>query len=237
MANIMQTDWLTISSLVLSIVSITLAIVSAIFAWVSYKNSTAMQMKAQAILEQVSQKVEVIVKLTASQIERAWDYVMQNRSAISGKDEQINFNVDELSKKILIESKEETEKLIKDSGIDKAKIDSIVSQLETLIDKTTEKTKDVYTKQAVLEKYLEIENELKKWFERKVKWVFPPNILMPEMLHNQEISSVLPKNMLKEIKYFIEIRNFIVNSKPVMPEEIEVSLKKSEDILFFLRNT
>ena len=237
MANNMQTDWFTIISFVLSIVSITLAIVSIIFAWVSYKNSTNMQMKAQGILEQVSQKVEVIVKLTSSQIERAWDYFTQNRSSGDEKAEQINFNVDELSKKILIESKEETEKLIKDSGIDKGKIDSIVTQLEKLIDKTTEKTKDIYTKQAVLEKYSEIEVELKKWFERKAKWIFPPNILMPEMLHNQEISNVLPKNMLKEIKYFIEIRNFIVNSKPVMPEEIEVSLKKSEDILFFLRNS
>ena len=222
--------------IILSVSSITLSIVAILFAWVSYKHSTEMQIKAQAILEQVSQKVEVLVKLTSSQIERAWDYFTQSHNTPEEKKEEISFNIEELRKQIIAETKEETEKLIEDAGIERGKIDLVISKLEGLLNKSTEKTQEIFNKQKILDRYTEVEFELKKWFERKMKWIFPPNIFMVHMLENEEIRSVLPKNMLKEIRVFIDTRNKVAHSKPVTDEEMERALKLSYDFLSFLRN-
>jgi len=221
-------------NIVLSVASITLAIVAIWFAWISYKHSTEMQVKAQGILEQVTQKVEVLVKLTSSQIEKAWDY-FTHIDIQSEKPEEITFNVEELKNQIISETKKETERLIQESGIEKNKIEMVTSKVEKIVDESAEKTEGIFNKQKIIERYSEIELELKKWYERKLKWMFPPNIFMVHMLQNEEIKSVLPKNMLEEIKKFTDIRNRIAHSKPVNKEEIEQGLKISESILSFLK--
>ena len=71
---------LTIVSLVLGVVSTTLAIAAFIFGWVSFRNSFRMQVDAQSILAKVSEKVEVIIHHTSHQLNKAWDYVTQPTS-------------------------------------------------------------------------------------------------------------------------------------------------------------
>jgi len=227
-------DFSQILSIVLSVASITLAILAIWFAWISYKHSTDMQVKAQSILEQVSQKVEVLVKLTSSQIEKAWDY-FTHIDIESEKPEEISFNVAELKNQIISETKKETERIIQEAGIEKNKIGMVTSKVEKIVDESAEKTQEIFNKQKIIERYTEIELELKKWYEKKLKWIFPPNIFMVQMLQNEEIRNVLPKNMLEEIRKFIEIRNRIAHSKPVNKEEIEQAIIISDSILSFLK--
>lgn len=65
---------LTIVSIVLGVVSATLAVAAFIFGWVSFRNTAHMQVEAQAILAKVSEKVEVIVDRTSHQMDKAWEY-------------------------------------------------------------------------------------------------------------------------------------------------------------------
>jgi hypothetical protein len=229
-------DLVTSIGIILSISSITLSLIAIWFAWVSYKNTTDMQMKAQAILEQVSQKVEVVVNLTSQQVEKAWNYFTQNPISTVDKKEEVSFNINELRKQIIDENKIETEKLIKEAGIGKTEFELLTSKFEELFGKTTEKTEEIYNKQLIMNKYFEIESELKKWFERKIKWIFPPIITMPQMMHNEEIINVLPKSMIKDINTFIDIRNRIAHSQSVDEKEVEFALKIATEYLFFLRN-
>lgn len=163
-------------SIILSVASITLAIVAIWFSWISYKHSTEMQVKAQGILEQVTHKVEVLVKLTSSQLEKAWDYFTQI-DLKSEKPEEISFNIEELKNQLISETKKETKRLIQEAGIEKNKIELVISKLEKIVDESAEKTEEIFNKQKIIERYSEIELELKKWYARKLKWIFPPNIL------------------------------------------------------------
>lgn len=229
-------DITTVLGIILSVSSITLSLVAIWFAWVSYKNSTDMQMKAQGILEQISQKVELIVDKTSHQIDRAWEYFTNTSKPLPNKTDESNFNVDELRKQIVEETKSETLKLIQDAGLDKSKIESLNTILADLVDKTTERTKEVFSKQLIIDRYSEIESEIKKWYERKLNWIFPPNINFVQMIHNKEINSKLPREVINNLMKFIETRNRIAHSKEVTLEEIDSALSFSSNFLDFLRS-
>lgn len=76
---------LTIVSIVLGVVSATLAVAAFIFGWISFRNTSHMQMEAQAILAKVSEKVEVIVDRTSHQIDKAWEYFTKPSSRHESK--------------------------------------------------------------------------------------------------------------------------------------------------------
>lgn len=50
-------NYLTMWSIFLAVASTTLAIAAFIFSWASYRNATKLQIQAQEILSQISQKV------------------------------------------------------------------------------------------------------------------------------------------------------------------------------------
>ncbi len=230
-------DTLSILGIILSISSITLAIVAIWFAWVSYKNSTDMQMKAQSILEQISQKVEVIVDKTSHQIDRAWDYFTQSTDSNQKEKEPSSFNPDELKKQLIDETKKESEKMIKDLGIDKDKILTLENKISEIVNKTTVKAEEVFNKQLLIDKYSQVEMTIKNWYRKVNNWEFPQNITLINMLENKEIRKIFPYKLNEDLQKLIEARNKIAHSEEVSIFEIENSISIANNILeFFKKN-
>lgn len=228
-------DTLSILSIILAVSSITLALVAIWFSWVSYKNSTDLQMKAQSILEQISQKVELIVDKTSHQIDRAWDYFTQKIEPINDKKEVITFNLDELKKEIVEETKNETIKIISEAGLDNEKIRQLERKVESVVNKITDRTQEVFNKQLILDKYTQIENELKMWLLNNYKWHFPPNVMLMQIINNKEISSVLPETLRFKLSEITDIRNKVAHSKEVSKDELENSIFTANDLISFFR--
>lgn len=228
-------DFLTVLGITLSVTSITLSIVAMIFAWVSYKNSTQMQMKAQAILEQISQKVEIIVDKTSHQIDKAWDYFTQSIESNQKGKETLLFSPDELKKQIIDETKKESEKLIKNIGIDKDKIQSLEDKFSELVNKTTTRTEEVFNKQLLLDKYSQVEMTIKGWLLFNKRWDFPPNISLWNMLNNEEIRSIFPNQLLENLHRLTETRNKVAHSKDVSMHDLDSAISIANNILEFLK--
>ena len=228
-------DILSILGIILSVTSITLAIVAIWFAWFSYKNSTEMQMKAQSILEQITQKVEVVVDKTSHQMDRAWDYITQKGDSRIDEQEETLFDIDKLKKEVIEETKNETIKIIKESGLDIEKVNLLESKVEAIVNRTTDKTEDLFKKEKMLEKYKLVDEELRIWYRRKRNWVFPHIIRLKDMISNEEIVSPLPKSVRDKLQEIIEVRNKIVHSKNIDIAELRRSIFIANDLLNFFR--
>ncbi len=226
-------DAASILGIILSVSSITLAIVAIWFSWVTYKNSTEMQMKSQSILEQITQKVEVIVDKTSHQVDRAWDYFTQKEVSNINKKEEVSFDSEKLKKEIVEETKNETIKIIKETGLDIEKVRNLESKVEDILNRTTEKAEDVFNKERMLDRYEQVEKELKQWFLRIKKWDFPPNILLPHIISNKEISSFLPETILFKLREIIDVRNKIAHSKELDKDELRNSIFIANDLISF----
>lgn len=132
---------LTILSFFTSAASIALAVAAFIFGWRSFVRSSEMQMKAQASLEKISEKAEVIAKQTSGQIDKAWDYFTKTPTEVSPEEtEELAKKEEEKRKKIIEDAKNETIKALEKAGVKSEVIHNLEEKVEGIIEKSTHET-------------------------------------------------------------------------------------------------
>jgi hypothetical protein len=159
---IIMEDYLTMWSIFLAVASTTLAVAAFIFSWVSYRNATKLQIKAQEILSQISQKVEVVVERTTHQMDKAWDYFTAlPYISIPRSGEDIFKKEEELKKQIIEEARKETTELMKDTGLQNKTLIELVEKVEALVGKSSDRTIKLLGRERILTSLYKIEEELK----------------------------------------------------------------------------
>lgn len=152
----------SIVSFILAIVSATLAIAAFIFSWVSFNNTSKLQIKAQEILSKVSEKVEVVVERTSHQMDKAWDYLTSSQSLTTDQIPKVKDEKEEkLKEKLIKEARQEATEVLKESGVDQDKIEELRSKVEALIEKTTERTETMVEQHKLLRSISTIESTAK----------------------------------------------------------------------------
>jgi len=155
-------DLLTTVSILLAVASTTLAIAAFVFSWVSFRNTSQMQMNAQAILAQISQRVEVVVERTSQQMDRAWEYFTSLPAAPpSLPSEALAEREEKLRAQVIEEARQEAAKAIKSAGLDKEALKNLLEQVQGVIDRSAERTRHLLAQQDLLGKVSEIEGELR----------------------------------------------------------------------------
>jgi hypothetical protein len=155
-------NYLTMWSIFLAVASTTLAIAAFIFSWASYRNATKMQIKAQEILSQISQKVEVVVERTTHQIDKAWDYFTGLPSAsLSKAHEELSIKEEELKNQIIEEARKETAQLMEGTGLQKDLLNELIDKVQSLVDKSSERTKQLLQRETILTNLSKIENDIR----------------------------------------------------------------------------
>ena len=133
-------DLITVVSLLASTASITLAVAAFIFGWRTFVKSSEMQMKAQASLEKISEKAEVIAGQTSGQIEKAWDYFTRPQLERAPEEiEKLEKQQEDQKKAIVDEAKKEVFKGLEEAGISGEIIKSMDTRIGRIMEETTNK--------------------------------------------------------------------------------------------------
>jgi hypothetical protein len=217
-------DIINLLNIILAVSSITLSIVAIIFSWVAYRNTTKMQVDVQSILEKITQRVEVIVQNTNQQIDKAWNY-FTNPDLHKGKIDEPTLDLDTVRKEIINEANLETQKLLINSSIDRNKLEELSTKVEGLIDRTTNKAEELYSKKILLDKIEDIRDDFEHWIEKGANIKFASNFpldKMYELLKTKADISVRIDNYLRTI---IAVRNKIINNENIGNDEIIKTLE------------
>jgi hypothetical protein len=227
-------DILMTVSILLAVVSATLAIAAFIFSWVTFRNTSNMQMQAQAILAQVSQKVEVVVERTSQQIDRAWDYFTGAPTATQSKvSEEVAQKEEELRAQISEEVRREAAEVMKKAGLEKETLKSLLGQVESIIAKTTQRTRQLFEQQNLLLKLSEIERELRDTSEGLGR-TLPPNIPLEELVLS--LPAPLPPGPMRELIKLARFRDMATHDDFDWGEQdIHQSLRIADELLSYLR--
>jgi len=155
-------DPLTTVTILLAVVSTTFAIASFVFSWVSFRNTSQMQMNAQAILAQISQRVEVVVERTSQQMDKAWEYFTSlPPPPPSIASEELAQREEELRAQIIEEAREEAAQVIKQAGLDTDVLKRLLPEVEDVIGRSAERSGRLFALQEFLLRFSEIERELR----------------------------------------------------------------------------
>lgn len=222
-------DTITVLTIILSVASITPSIAASIFGWVTYKNSTKMQMDAQSILSQVSQKVEVVVERTSHQMDRAWEFFTGN--PLAKKDEETSNKEEELKSAVIEEAKKEATEVMKKAEVDKDVLNSLVKKVETLVARSTVKTRELFESQQLLSKLSELEREMREFGMERIG--FPPDI--PTDVLMKEMSQFLPGSLSREVMRLFDIRGAISHGADVNSLDVSRAIAMADRVLSFLQ--
>jgi hypothetical protein len=207
-----MTDILAWISIILSAISITLAILAIIFGWITFRNANRMQIESSYLLSQVSQKVEVISERTSRQLDKAWDYVTNRQGNQIEGNEQIKKEIERMKKQVIDEAREEANALIKNAGLDKQIAKSTVDKLNNIVGKVTEKSTEIGNISLFLERYGMVEQEVKA-FVKSLGLVINKESNLSKLLRacQQRTPPLLPPPLFEDITKLTEVRNKIVH--------------------------
>lgn len=222
-------DTITVLTIILSVASITLSVTASIFGWVTYRNSTKMQMEAQNILSQVSQKVEVVVERTSHQMDRAWEFFTGN--PLAKKDEDATNKEEQLKSAVIEEAKKEATDVMKKAGVDKDVLNSLVKKVETLVARSTVKTRELFESQQLVSKLSELEREMREYGMERIG--FPPDI--PSDLLIKEMSRFLPSSLSREVMRLFDMRSAISHGMDVSSMDVARATAMADKVLSFLQ--
>jgi hypothetical protein len=210
-------DYLTMWSIFLAVASTTLAIGAFIFSWASYRNATAMQIKAQEILSQISQKVEVVVERTTHQIDKAWDYFTGLPSnTLSKSAEEITHKEEELKKQIIEEARKEVHELMKGAGLQKDALKELTDKVKDLVSKSSDKTRQLLQRERLIIIIDKIGEDLREIAAQNGKQMpdgLPLNILL-KVFGKLKLSKNINQSALNQIKRLADIRNDDLSKYP-----------------------
>jgi hypothetical protein len=208
-------NYLTMWSIFLAVASTTLAIAAFIFSWVSYRNATKLQINAQEILSQISQKVEVVVDRTTHQMDKAWDYFTAlPYTSISKYSEDILKKEDELKTQIIEEARKETTELMKDAGLQKKTLDDLIEKVQGLVGKSSERTIQLLGRERIITSLYTIEQELKA-LAKEYKVVFSKGFNLRDIvksLRNSEQFKFINPTAFDDIEKLIDFIDIGIES-------------------------
>jgi hypothetical protein len=222
-------------NIILAVSSATLSITAIVFSWITYRNSTKMQMDAQAILEKITQRVEVVVQSTTTQIDKAWNYITNTNHNPKSDIPEVQFDLDSLKQKFIDETKVEVIALIKNLSTDKNTIDELSNKVEFLIQKTTNVTEELILKQTLINNLQSLPDELNDWAKRVTKTSFAYGVDLSMMIDVLEHDNLIPDILLMKFNYIIDIRNKIIHNGSVNSIELQNSLLTVDEIRKILK--
>ena len=226
-------DIITILSIVLSVASTTLSITAIVISWVMYKNSTKMQVDAQTILAQVSQKVDVVVDKTSHQIDRAWDYFTGSTpSAPIERDDEFAKLGEEIKVKAIEEAKKQATDLMKKAGVDKEILDSLVSKVEKLVGKSAEKTGELFKRESLFDTLSELEIEFRVFVSRKIG-IFPDENI-DVLFDNVKKSGFRAVGFIEDMKALMEVKKSLLKGDPIGILEGENLIRKARALISYM---
>lgn len=217
-------NYLTMWSIFLAVASTTLAIAAFIFSWVSYRNATKLQIKAQEILSQISQKVEVVVERTTHQMDKAWDYFTASKSS-----EDIFKKEAELKRQIIEDARKETSEFMKDAGLEKKTLNDLIEKVQVLVGKSSERTIQLLGRERIITSLYTIEEELKA-LAKEYKVVFSKGFNLKAIvksLRNSEQFRFIDPKALNDIEKLIDFIDIGIESysdeqiKEIMSIQVE----------------
>jgi len=119
-------------------------------------------MNAQAILAQISQRVEVVVERTSQQMNKAWEYFTSlPPPPPSIASEELAQREEELRAQIIEEAREEAAQVMKQAGLDTDVLKRLLPEVENVIGRSTERSGRLFALQKFLPRFSEIERELR----------------------------------------------------------------------------
>ncbi|MBM4300823.1 MAG: hypothetical protein FJ121_04725 [Deltaproteobacteria bacterium] len=99
---------------------------------------------------------------TTHQIDKAWDYFTGLPYGSSSKTTEENFKKEEeLKRQIIEEARKETTELMKDAGLQKKTLNELVEKVQSLVGKSTERTRQLLERERISQKFIIIEEELR----------------------------------------------------------------------------
>jgi hypothetical protein len=229
-------DAINLLNIILSVSSATLSITAIVFSWITYRNSTKMQMDAQAILEKITQRVEVVVQSTTNQIDKAWNYITTTNHNSKSEIPEIHFDLDSLKQNLINETKAEVSTLIKNLSPDKNTIDELSNKVEFLIQKTTNVTEELILTNTLINNLQTLPEELNDWAKRETKTNFAYGVDLAMMIDVLEHDHLIPDILLMKFNYIIDIRNKIIHNGNVNSIELQKSLLTIDEIRKILKN-
>jgi hypothetical protein len=151
-------EFLVSVTVLLAVASATLAIASFVFGWVSFRNTAQMQIEIQAILSKLSERVDVVAQRTSGQMDKAWEYFtnLPSPPGAPGADELAE-REEELRALIVQEARQEAANVIEKAGLDEDALQGLLKQMESVIEKSAERTTVLSAEQEFLRELNQVE--------------------------------------------------------------------------------
>lgn len=193
--------------IILGLVAATLAIAAFIFSWKSFKSSSKMQMKAQELLTKVAENVSVALAHTSQQTDKAWDFFTSPANIYPYQTtEETQKKEAELIEKIKKDARTEAKEGIKKLGLKTEQTEELLSKVDLLIEKTTERTENMAEHKQLLRYFSLVENQSKLLAE-SYGMKIDKRASMSDILKflDDKISPIA----MKELDWLIETRNML----------------------------
>lgn len=233
-------DVLTFVTILLAVASLTLSIAAVIFSWVTFNNTSKMQMDAHATLAKISERVEVIAQQTSHQMERVLEYFTRTEPT-SEISKQVAERENELKEKLKEQVQHAITEAIKEAGLEKEKLDAFVSRVASLVSQITERTIPLMDKQRFTELLSEVSDKLNDYASRKA-FSFPPNTPLGQMLRagvydelmkQQPTEVVVPVS--RDLKILVDVQELLAKGKELSTDGIRDAIEASERLLRYFR--
>ena len=228
-----MTDVLAWVSIILSAVSITLAIIAIIFGWVTFRNANRMQNESSSLLSQVSHKVEVISSRTSRQLDKAWDYVTHSKGEPKEESsEQVKKEIGRMRKQVIDDARKEASLVIEKAGLNRRVAKSTVHELQNLVGKVTEKSIEVSNVRLFLERYGKIEYAIER-FAKNMGLEISKDTNLPQLLRimsERRLMHPLHPRLLADVQKLTEVRNQLIHG------QIDLSEKELSEYTRLARN-
>jgi vacuolar-type H+-ATPase subunit I/STV1 len=225
-------DLLTLISLIVGIISITLAISAFIFSWVTFRNSSKMQMEAQRILDKISEKVDIVADRTSHQLDKVWEYFTALPSSRTKEiTEETQEREQALKEELKVEARQEAMAVLSEAGVQKGRIESLLAHVESIINQSTERTKTLIEKENFLQKISDIEFELRNYVKRR----FGTSRILEVYELTEMVKGLFEPEILRIVQSLWELRNKVLHQPKEAPPMLTSELRDADRVLSYLR--
>lgn len=150
---------ITLLTIILSVVSITLSITALIYGWIMYRNTSKLQMQANATLEEISKRVQVVVEYSTKLVEKAWDFVTTGGTKLLEKKYEPEMeNYEKRDSKIIKKTTKKLTEALKNSGLKSTQ--PVIEKVEETVSEGVKKTKEILKRRQYISRFDGIKEEV-----------------------------------------------------------------------------
>lgn len=238
-------DTLTIVSLVVGVASATLAVAASVFGWVTYRNSTNMQVKAQEILAKVSEKVEVVAEHTTHQIDRAWDYFTASSAAAPPvpdpeADKELTDRLNSIREQLQVEVRERVAAATKEHGLDRQTIENLASEVADVISRTTEQTEALKLERALALEFAKLEPRLRAYIRQHGHVDYGRDYSFSDTVKHlssfDETKAAFSPSFLHELQRLADVHNRLKHGQELSDDEIAYAVRALPNLARFFED-